>query len=96
MKINCPECGKEISDTAVNCPHCGYNLKAMSPKSFKLIFIILMCVVVFGIFGYVVHNNIEHDKKIKAETQQLKEANDKLQKDMDSNNVDELKKDVGQ
>ena len=22
--INCPECGREISDKAVSCPHCGY------------------------------------------------------------------------
>ena len=22
--INCPECGKEISDQASNCPNCGY------------------------------------------------------------------------
>ena len=21
--INCPECGKEISDKAASCPHCG-------------------------------------------------------------------------
>lgn len=25
--INCPECNKEISDTAKNCIHCGYVLK---------------------------------------------------------------------
>ncbi len=25
--IKCPECGKEISDTAKNCIHCGYALK---------------------------------------------------------------------
>ena len=29
--INCPECGKEISDNAKSCPNCGYSLK----KSFK-------------------------------------------------------------
>lgn len=22
--ITCPECGKEVSDTANNCPNCGY------------------------------------------------------------------------
>ena len=22
--IKCPECGKEISDTAKSCPNCGY------------------------------------------------------------------------
>lgn len=25
--INCPECGKEISDSAAQCIHCGYSLK---------------------------------------------------------------------
>ncbi len=25
--IKCPECGKEISDTAKQCPHCGFTLK---------------------------------------------------------------------
>lgn len=24
--INCPECGKEISDAALSCPHCGYTI----------------------------------------------------------------------
>ena len=24
--INCPECNKEVSDTAAACPHCGYNV----------------------------------------------------------------------
>lgn len=28
MLINCPECGKEISDKAESCPKCGYPLKA--------------------------------------------------------------------
>jgi len=25
--INCPECNKEVSDTALTCPHCGYQLR---------------------------------------------------------------------
>ena len=25
--IDCPECGKQISDAASACPHCGYPLK---------------------------------------------------------------------
>ena len=28
--INCPECGKEISDKATNCPHCGYPISEPS------------------------------------------------------------------
>lgn len=27
--INCPECEKELSDTARACPHCGYTVKAI-------------------------------------------------------------------
>lgn len=27
--INCPECQKEISDTARSCPHCGYSFEKM-------------------------------------------------------------------
>lgn len=29
--INCPECGKEISDLAYACPKCGYQLQANNP-----------------------------------------------------------------
>lgn len=25
--IQCPECGKEVSDKARKCPHCGYPLE---------------------------------------------------------------------
>ena len=31
--INCPECGKEISDKAKNCIHCGYPLASVDAKS---------------------------------------------------------------
>lgn len=26
--VICPECGKQVSDTAISCPHCGYVLKS--------------------------------------------------------------------
>lgn len=26
--IQCPECGKEISDQAASCPHCGYPISS--------------------------------------------------------------------
>lgn len=28
----CPECNKEVSDTAETCPHCGYRLKRTTPR----------------------------------------------------------------
>ena len=27
--INCPECGKEISDTVIKCPNCGYSINKL-------------------------------------------------------------------
>lgn len=30
--IICPECNKEVSDTAAACPHCGYNIAAYIGK----------------------------------------------------------------
>lgn len=29
--INCPECGKEISDKAANCPNCAFPLQGSKP-----------------------------------------------------------------
>lgn len=33
--INCPECGKQISDKANSCPNCGYPM-ASNPTSIKV------------------------------------------------------------
>lgn len=33
--INCPECGKEISNTTKKCPHCGYTLKKFRLNTVK-------------------------------------------------------------
>lgn len=27
--IRCPECGKQVSDTAKACPNCGYDFEAV-------------------------------------------------------------------
>ncbi len=32
--INCPECGREISDQTSSCPHCGVPLKSNAEKKF--------------------------------------------------------------
>ena len=31
--INCPECGREISDTVKQCPNCGFILKVKKKRS---------------------------------------------------------------
>lgn len=33
--IKCPECGKEISDTATTCPNCGYPLRVQPNNNFE-------------------------------------------------------------
>lgn len=35
--INCPECGKEISDTATSCPNCGRPLNTNGSQNQKVI-----------------------------------------------------------
>ena len=30
--INCPECGKEVSDKAANCPNCGVTINPVPPQ----------------------------------------------------------------
>lgn len=47
--INCPECGKQVSDTANKCPHCGYALKSISKNiavNKKKILYITICAIV--------------------------------------------------
>lgn len=49
--INCPECGKEISDSVKKCPHCGKKIKDNLFKQFvfkhKILFslFIIVCVL---------------------------------------------------
>lgn len=42
--INCPECGKEISDQAVTCPGCGKRIKNKKPT--WLIVIAIICSII--------------------------------------------------
>lgn len=43
--IKCPECEKEISDTAKLCPHCGYKIKSPLKKGKALHIILAMCAI---------------------------------------------------
>ena len=44
--INCPECGKEISNTAKRCIHCGYNLKKGTKENKKVFTIVIISIAV--------------------------------------------------
>ena len=49
---NCPECGKEISDSVKKCPHCGKKIKDNKIKEFifkhKIIFGLFIIICVYG------------------------------------------------
>lgn len=46
--MKCPECGKEISDSAKACPNCGYPIKQKKSK------LIIVFAVIMGIIALVV------------------------------------------
>lgn len=48
--INCPECGKEISDDARKCVHCGYRLKKKSARFKVLAVSIPLGAIIIGLF----------------------------------------------
>ena len=39
--VQCPECGKEISDQAISCPNCGYTMR--KEVEFVVISVIVIC-----------------------------------------------------
>ncbi len=45
--IECPNCGKKVSDKAPKCPHCGYEVKANTSKDNS---VIIKYAIVAGIF----------------------------------------------
>lgn len=48
--INCPECGKEISDMAKSCPNCGYNSSKIEIKNNKISLIMGIISFFIGVF----------------------------------------------
>lgn len=49
--LNCPECGKEISEFAKVCPNCGIKIRKSKKKIILLIFsIVLLAAVFIGLF----------------------------------------------
>jgi len=68
--INCPECGKEISDTVKKCPQCGFKITNKSKnKKILLISIIsvfvlfIVCAVLFVVLYYLPQNELQAFKQ---------------------------------
>lgn len=54
MLINCPECGKEISETAKKCPNCGFKQKTKKNKASMKQWIIAG-VAIIGVVSLVIY-----------------------------------------
>ncbi len=65
--INCPECGKEISDKAKSCPNCGYILHNMKKKKFVVSIIIFMIIIMLVAIGFFLQQtNKKQNENINA------------------------------
>jgi len=63
--INCPDCGKEVSDQAPTCPNCGHPLKELNQPSPEvkveghkegcfLQTLNVGCMITFAIIGFII------------------------------------------
>ena len=66
--INCPECGRQVSDKAAVCPHCGVTIAAKPRKSNRAPIIITAAVIALAIVavGFYYYNNVESDNEMEA------------------------------
>lgn len=61
--INCPECGKEISDKARECIHCGYTISKVKKNIFeifqkhKILKLSIICIFILIILIVVIFSN---------------------------------------
>lgn len=52
--IQCPECNKQVSDSAKTCPHCGYKLNVQQVKYRNTIILgIIVSVIVVGLLVFI-------------------------------------------
>lgn len=78
--INCPECGKEISDTCESCIHCGYKLsndsdpkvKQSGKKKISIIAILLIVIAIIGVIitSILIVNSVQEKNRIEQEKQE--------------------------
>lgn len=62
--INCPECGKEISDTSKKCINCGYKFKKVKKSSIITIILIIMIIaIIISTTIILIHKNKIKEQK---------------------------------
>ena len=79
--INCPECGKQVSDETHVCVHCGFPLKekpvVKKPFCNKIIFriIVLLCLLIIFLFCLTFPIALAEEKTVRVETDAKLEYN---------------------
>ena len=83
--INCPECGKEISDQAVSCPNCGLPIKkTKEKKSFNKLFIIIpFVVIVLAVGGFIAYRIIHTNSPEYVLKKYIEAFNNRDEKEME-------------
>jgi len=85
--INCPECNREVSDTAMTCPNCGYSLKETTKDVVKktmknsrkkiIATVIVLIVLICAVLLMKVYKNIPHGAEeniVKATVEYVQES----------------------
>ena len=68
--IKCPECGKDVSDTAYQCPNCSYVInepkRGITGKIFKAIFMIFNSIMILSIIILIFQSSQIDDSGVTA------------------------------
>ena len=101
--INCPECGKEISDQVKNCPNCGYPLKKkknISLPKIKIRYIVIPIILIIAVvIGNIIWKNVFNtplNRAISAYKNDRYENYKEVKSDMNENDRLEFGKYLGQ
>lgn len=101
--INCPECGKEISDQVKNCPNCGYPLKKkknISLPKIKIRYIVIPIILIIAVvIGIIIWKNVFNtplNRAISAYKNDRYENYKEIKSDMNENDRLEFGKYLGQ
>ena len=82
--INCPECGKKISDKASSCPHCGNPIENDSSKranKTKKKYLWLFIIIVLFIFVGWLYNDYKENQMTPEKARKLSEESEQIYKE---------------
>lgn len=91
--IKCPECNKEISDTAKRCPNCGYKFPTNAKKNIMIIFVSILIIIILGFIiveimddPLYLYTNKEQRQEIRKEIQNLQKSNNEIKEYINERN----------